>query len=159
MKKYFIIFLGLLLTTATYAQNNQDMNWKNIFQHVTGSRTYKVEINRITPRIEPSSIPTSPYYIEVNKDKLVSYLPYIGRATNIAYGGGDGLNFTSEIRHYETVVQNDKKLVVRFRAKSSDDSYTYTLTFFENGTSSIIVQGVNRESISFGGDLIFVDKE
>lgn len=159
MKKYIIILLGMLLPLSTYAQQNKNSDWPNILEQVTGNRTYKIEITRVIPRIGQSSTPTSPYYLEVKGDTLISYLPYIGRVTNVAYGGGDGLNFTAPIKRYETVVKNNNKLRVTFRAKSRDDSFMYTLTIFENGKTSITVQGINREAISFNGDFILQENK
>lgn len=33
------------------------------------------------------------YSLEVRNDSLISYLPYFGRAYDVPYGGGKGLNF------------------------------------------------------------------
>lgn len=158
MKKFMITLMAILLPFGLYAQRHQEVNWKNIIQQVTAEKEFKVDIRQVIPRVGQTVTPTSPYSIEVNNDMLISHLPYIGRATNIAYGGGEGLNFTAPIKGYETVLTRNNKLTLTFRAKSSDDSFTYTLIIFDNGNVSMTVQGINRESISFTGEIILPKK-
>lgn len=158
MKKFMITLMAILLPFGIYAQRHQEVNWKNIIQQVTAEKEFKVDIRQVIPRVGQTVTPTSPYSIEVNNDILISQLPYIGRATNIAYGGGEGLNFTAPIKGYETVLTRNNRLTLTFRAKSSDDSFTYTLIIFDNGNVSMTVQGINRESISFTGEIILPKK-
>ena len=39
--------------------------------------------------------------------------------------------------------------------KNEEDNYTYHITVFDNGSSSIDVQARKRERISYNGDIIF----
>ena len=57
-------------------------------------RRYKIDVNRMYPMNGNSRNVSYGYSVEVRNDTLISYLPYFGRAYNVPYGGGKGLNFS-----------------------------------------------------------------
>ena len=95
------------------------------------------------------------YCVEVRNDSLISYLPYFGRAYNVPYGGGKGLNFSERIGRYNEFVEKNGKRHIEIDLKNEEDTYLYTIDVFENGRSSIDVQSRQRERISYSGDMAF----
>lgn len=95
------------------------------------------------------------YSVEVRNDSLFSYLPYFGRAYEVPYGGGKGLSFEAPILHYQETMTKNKSRQIGIELTNEEDSYTYHITVFENGSSSIDVQARKRESISYSGEMIF----
>ena len=92
----------------------------------------------------------------IRNDSLFSYLPYFGRAYDVPYGGGKGLNFDAPIESYEETLMKNGQRHIEIGLKNDEDTYLYTIKVFDNGSSSIEVQSRRRESISYSGEMEFV---
>jgi len=92
------------------------------------------------------------YNVEVRGDTLVSYLPYIGRAYNIPYGGGKGLNFTAPISEYNTRKDAKGTTYITILVNNDEDILTYLLTVYEKGQADIDVRARERDPISYSGE-------
>ena len=121
-------------------------------------RNYKIGVDRMYPMKGPSRNVSYGYGVEVRNDSLISYLPYIGGVYRVPYGGGMGLNFKERIGSYrETQVKNKRRIEIE--VKNIEDTYLYSLEIFDNGSSSIDVQALQRDRISFNGKMTFdIDK-
>ena len=108
-------------------------------------RRYKIDVNRMYPMNG----------VEVRNDTLISYLPYFGRAYNVPYGGGKGLNFSERIGSYHETQQSNGARVINIELKNDEDIYQYTIKVFDNGNSSIDVQSRQRDPISYSGEMVF----
>ena len=86
-------------------------------------------------------------------DSVFSYLPYFGVAYNAPYGGGKSLNFNASITGYTTRALKKGKIQIDFKTRSDEDNYEYRLTIFPDGSTSIHVQPMNKQSISFTGEM------
>ena len=95
------------------------------------------------------------YSVEVRNDTLISYLPYFGRAYNVPYGGGKGLNFSERIGSYHETQQSNGARLIDIELKNDEDIYQYTIKVFDNGNSSIDVQSRQRDPISYSGEMVF----
>lgn len=121
----------------------------------TGSFT--INIDRMYP-VRGTSKTVSNYSIKVKDKVLTSYLPYIGQAWRVPYGGGHGLNFKADIGSYNVVKVADGYEVV-ITVKTDEDQHIYRLTLFDNGRASLNVQSQNRERISYSGEMDFYSEE
>ena len=95
------------------------------------------------------------YSVTVRNDSLFSYLPYFGRAYDVPYGGGKGLNFDAPIESYKESQLKNGQRHIEIGLKNDEDTYLYTINVFDNGSSSIDVQSRRRESISYSGEMEF----
>ncbi len=120
-------------------------------------RHYVVDVQMMYPYRGQAVNVTSTYSLEVKGDTLVSYLPYFGRAYNVPYGGGKGMNFTSLISSYEAVKDRQGRTHVRLVTDNDEDLIVFELEIFDNGHAAIDVHAREREPISYSGQL--VDKE
>ena len=118
-------------------------------------RAYKISINRMLPMQGASRSVSYGYSVTVKNDSLFSYLPYFGRAYDVPYGGGKGLSFDAPIGHYHEIQSNNGSRQIDIELKNEEDNYTYYITVFDNGSSSIDVQARKRERISYNGEIIF----
>lgn len=118
-------------------------------------RNYKIGIDRMYPmRGTPKNVSFN-YSVEVRNDSLFSYLPYFGRAYQVPYGGGKGLDFSERIGNYrETQVKKDHRHI-EIDVKNEEDTYLYIIDVFDNGNAQIDVQAIQREHISYSGEIIF----
>ena len=118
-------------------------------------RQYKISIARMYPMNGPSKTVTYGYSVEVKNDSLFSYLPYFGRAYNVPYGGGKGLNFSAPIGSYQEEVAKNGKRRIEIGLTNEEDTYLYILEVFDNGSSTVSVMSRQREQISYSGDMEF----
>lgn len=114
-------------------------------------RNYKISIDRMYPMKGGSKTVSYGYSVEVRNDSLISYLPYFGRAYNVPYGGGKGLNFSERIGSYEEALMKNGKHHIEIGVTNEEDTYLYTIDVFDNGNSSVAVQSRQREPISYSG--------
>lgn len=117
-------------------------------------RKYKIDITRMIPSKGPAKSVSS-YSIEVRNDSLISYLPYVGRAYSVPYGGGNGLNFSAPISNYKESKGKNGARDIEISVTNSEDTYKYSLKVYDNGNSSLNVQSRQREQISYSGDMVF----
>ena len=91
----------------------------------------------------------------MRNDSLFSYLPYFGRAYNIPYGGGKGLNFSERISNYQESQAKNGLRMIDIDLQNEEDTYHYTIEVYDNGSSSITVMSRQRERISYSGEMEF----
>ncbi len=121
-------------------------------------RNYQIAVNRMYPSRGASKIVSSGYSVEVRNDSLISYLPYFGRAYDVPYGGGNGLNFSAPIRNYKESQTKSDLRHIEIDVQNDEDTYLYTLDIFDNGSADINVRSRQREPISFSGQMEFRSK-
>jgi len=121
-------------------------------------RNYQIAVNRMYPSRGASKIVSSGYTVEVRNDSLISYLPYFGRAYDVPYGGGNGLNFSAPIRNYKESQTKSDLRHIEIDVQNDEDTYLYTLDIFDNGSADINVRSRQREPISFSGQMEFRSK-
>jgi len=162
MKRFFylssIVALAMILwsSCATSEQNAAQM--AELSANVTNAlnnRDYKIVIDRMYPMRGSSRYVSFGYSVEVRNDTLISYLPYFGRAYNVPYGGGKGLNFTAPIASYKEYMRKNGLRHIEICLSNEEDTYLYTIEVFDNGSSSVEVRARQRERISYSGYLEF----
>ena len=158
MKTNRLILLGLICLTAAMPATAQSRSEKKtrierIVKEAIAARQYKINVDRMQPMRGSSRSLTTNYTLEVRNDSVFSYLPYFGVAYNAPYGGGKSLNFNAPITGYTTKPLKKGKTQIDFKTRSEDDNYEYSLTVFPDGSTSIHIQSMNKQSISFTGDM------
>ena len=118
-------------------------------------RHYKVGVSMMFPS-RGKAVNVSPdYSLEVKGDTLISYLPYYGRAYNVPYGGGKGLNFTAPISGYSSEKGRKGATLITIKVNNEEDILTYLLEIYDTGSTSIDVTSRERESIRYSGEMAF----
>ena len=148
MKTNKLILLGLICLTVAMPTTAQNRNEKK-------ERTERAVKEAIAakPMRGGSRNLTTNYTLEIRNDSVFSYLPYFGVAYNAPYGGGKSLNFNASITGYTTRALKKGKIQIDFKTRSDEDNYEYRLTIFPDGSTSIHVQPMNKQSISFTGEM------
>lgn len=163
MKTYRLIFFaGLILfagtTLSVSAQNKQEKKEKEKeVKELLESGFYTINVNRALPLNGTAINLTSSYTLEMRGDTVISHLPYFGRAYNIPYGGGEGLRFKRKTCRKSIVFDDKGTADAVFEVKTDEDNFSYHIKVFANGSATIFVQPVNRQSISFHGGLSILD--
>lgn len=156
----YIIFLAtaVCLSLPASAQKDKQAEKARTEQAVRKAldeHRFRIGVNYMTPMRGRSRVLTDNYSLEVRNDSLFSYLPYTGEAYNIPYGGGKALNFDAPIQTYEQKEKKRGRKEIKLTTANEEDNYTYTLTIFPNGSVHIHVQPMQRQSISFSGQMDF----
>ncbi len=125
--------------TAAYVKNSLD------------TRKYVISVDRMFPRRGTAKALSTPYSVKVEGNKLYSYLPYVGVAYNVPYGGGKALNFDADIVDYREDFTRADRRVITLSTDNGEDFLIYTITVFDNGKADIDVRCRNREGIGFSG--------
>ena len=166
MKKWILMLLaagcltcacGVYTETASERQTREARESRLVSENVKAG-DFTVDINRMYP-LRGSSKSVSNYSVTVKDGKLTSHLPYVGQAWRVKYGGGNALSFDNvEITEYQVSTPRKDSHVVRIRVKTDEDDFVYVFTIFNNGNTSLDVQSVNRDRISYSGEMEFSAK-
>ena len=81
-----------------------------------------------------------------------SYL-LLRSAYNVPYGGGKGLIFNAPITGYRKESLKKGKTRIDFKTGNEEDKYEYSLTIYSDGSANIHIQPMNRQAISYSGEL------
>ena len=158
MKKIMMITLLALLMVACSSLTSAEKAERQLktalaVEKALSERHYKVEIAIMYPN-RGKAVNVSPdFSLEVKGDTLISYLPYFGRAYNVPYGGGKGLNFTAPITEYHSEKGRKGESQITIKAQNEEDVYTFFLEIYNNGNASVSVRSREREPIRFSGDM------
>ncbi|NDV59533.1 DUF4251 domain-containing protein [Bacteroides sp. 519] len=152
-----LIFLVIITLTgiscATSQKNGNNEEAKLLLKELIDKGEYSIEATMAYPRRGKSISLTSSYSLKIKNDSVFSYLPFYGRAYNIPYGGGNGLNFTAPVENYLVKYNKKGDATINFNAKTSEDTYKYTINIYPNGSSNIDVIMQQRESMRYSGRL------
>ena len=100
------------------------------------------------------SLTTSDYDLTIKPGEVISYLPYFGRAYSAPIDGEGGIKFTSKEFDYKLVKAKTHSWDISIKPKDAHDIEEMYLTVFDNGTASLRVNSVNRQSISYRGYIV-----
>ncbi len=144
-KSTLVLFLMLsLLSVSGFAQSDSLFNPKH----------FTVMIERMNPMALPSRDVGYTFSLSLKNDTIDLYLPYQGKAYQLPYGGGDGLNFKESIKDYKSTT-NDKGLYkIYFTTRHQQFYYKFYLQIYpENGSCYIDLNPSNCDFISYQGRL------
>ena len=149
--------LAVLAITGCAAMRltpEQKARQKQIVEENIAGQHYTIDINQMIPMRGPARM-VNDFSLSVEGNRLISYLPYFGRAYNVPYGGGKGLNFTAPIASYKEYMRKNGLRHIEIGLSNEEDTYLYTIEVFDNGSSSVEVRARQRERISYSGYLEF----
>ena len=93
------------------------------------------------------------YDVRVTKDSVVAYLPFYGRSFTPSYDPNDsGTKFKSKDFKYNAE-KKKKNWVITIEPNDVRDHQKLVFNISEKGYASLSVQNVNRQPMSFNGNL------
>lgn len=155
---YLSLFFSLAMISLSGCATSEEKaaQMAELSANVTNAlnnRDYTIAIDRMYPMRGSSRHISFGYSVEVRNDTLISYLPYFGRAYNVPYGGGKGLNFSAPISSYQEYMKRNGLRHIEIGVTNEEDTYIYTIDVFDNGNSSVEVRARQRERISYSGNV------
>lgn len=159
MKKIGLLWLlGIVFLfggQSLYAQSKKEkkeQKEKEVKEMIVSQR-FIIDVNRAIPMGGRSVTLSSPYSLEMRGDSVVSFLPYYGRAYSVPFGGGNGLRFEEPITNYTCTYDKKGTAKIQFSTRTDEDTYRINLSIFSNGSATVNFTPVNKQSITFYGEL------
>jgi hypothetical protein len=148
-----IVWMATGLMACTSSKTAAQSERAQVVKQQVESRHYVISVNQMSPAGGASRHLTSSYSLTVRGDTVVSFLPYLGRAYSVPYGGGKGLNFEAPVEEYDLSFDAKGSARISFRTRSEGDTYLYRIRIFNNGSADIHVTANNRQAIRFYGTM------
>lgn len=152
----FILFVwigGGNFLSAQTKQEKKEQKEKEIKEEVSNGH-FTISVDRALPMRGKSVHLTTLYSLELKGDSVVSYLPYFGRAYTAPYGGGNSMDFAEPITDYHLSYTKKGAATIQFKAKTKEDNFAFRLQIYPNGSTTIQVTPVNRQSITYYGEVV-----
>lgn len=146
-----VVFKAQTTTAQTKSENKQTI--ANAVQNALNQKTFTIHVEQMYPQSGRARTLNSYFSLAIRNDTIFSNLPYFGEAYSAVLGGGKGLVFDAALSDMEITPEKKGKTKIRFATRNEEDVYTYTITLWENGSASIYVQPMRRQSISYIGHL------
>lgn len=157
MKKGFYLLMAVLLLAACGTTQSAAEKEAKAAEIRNAVETFDFQFN--ATYAYPTgyrSIYLSPYYdVKVSPDTVQSYLPYYGRAYRAPMDPSEGgIKFTST--DYEYQVSPGKRngnWLVTIKMNDTKREVMFYFDIWENGTARLDVRDMDRQPISFQGDV------
>lgn len=143
----FLLF-SMALAGPSFSQDHDE---SSILKAID-SKEYIFRVRSILPATGGTRQVTSPYDLTVNKDSLISFLPYFGRAYTATIGQTtDPLNFTSTKFTYTLKEGKKGGWIIQIRPRDAREIQVMTLNVSKAGYATLNVNQQNRQNISYTG--------
>lgn len=97
---------------------------------------------------------SSNYDLKVSKDTIIAYLPFFGRAYTAPLSPEEsGIMFTSTNFSYTSKLAKRGGWEITIKTNDTKTRYVLFLSISKNGYATLKVISVNREGISFSGEI------
>jgi hypothetical protein len=162
IRKWVFIFIPLMavcITGISYAKashTNKSTNStekalkKAALQEMIENKTFTFHASDMYPRGAGGVRLGYDCDVQISKDVIKSYLPFIGKAYLKNYGNTTGFDFTEQVKSYS---YKQKKKGIEVNVETETDNGLLNFNFFvtESGASTLTVSGMQRQSISYYG--------
>ena len=155
----FVLMMMVLLSscgsTNSLTKAEREAAMAQQVQDALDARHYTIAVDWMKPLGGVPRQVNSDYELKVNGEELDCYLPYIGRAYRLPYGGGKGLNFKAQIQNYSIQQLTSNRSQIEFTVRNDEAVYRFRIDVFDNGKSIIDIMAQDRDAISFDGEMVF----
>jgi hypothetical protein len=155
--KIIVLIIASVFTFSfdSFAQKEETTGQAfSTMQKLVESKQYIFQAEHMLPTSGPTKYLTDDYSLTVKNNKAIADLPYYGQVYNYTYGEDGGIKFNNEYSNYNTQIkENKQKIIVEFKVKGDNDYYRCHLTVTKTGSSTLSVQGNNKQTIQYWGDL------
>lgn len=116
-------------------------------------KAFRIRVTQMYPQ-NRRSIPLTTYFsLELRNDSVFSDLPYFGEAYVAQFPTDHGLVFEAPVKELEFKSGKKGETRISFQTRRYSDIFTYHITLWNNGSTDIRVQAMQRQSIAYHGEL------
>lgn len=153
------ILLSLLFFQCSSSKKNAAINADDV-KNMINNKQFVFTATRVNPLRGRSRFLTSEYDVRINKDSLVSYLPYFGRAYQAPVDPSQGgIRFTSTQFSYEINDTGKNGWDVMIKPQDNQDVQQLLFRIYGNGSATLNVISTQKDAISFDGNIEPLQKE
>ncbi len=145
-----IVFLGMACTTSRKIVD--PVVWNTIQQQLE-DQDFRIQVREMIPMQGKSWQLSTEYFIAVQGDSVFSHLPYSGRAYTAPLSRDNVFTFEAPLLSYVTNTSKKDRIRIRFRTRTFNDTFTFYVDVFPNGSTSVRVSSNNRQGVSYLGEL------
>jgi len=165
MKNLIIIALFTIFAITAGEQENEKKSKKELkaekeakqieeTKAIVESKMFVFDARTVNPVKGTSSTLTTQYEVRITKDSIYSYLPYFGVAYTASYGGTDSPMICDKPFDTCTMEKTQKGYTVEVDVKNGNDKLDFSFYISETGTTTLSVSSVNRQSITYYGEIV-----
>lgn len=152
-----LLLLFLMLSVSIQAQTRQEKRISEV-KRLIESKDYVFLAESATPLSGSVIRLTSIYFLKINKDSLDSHLPYFGVAFRAPMGTTESpLSFISTDFEYSMKASKKGNFQIKIKINKPKDPDLMMLSVSSSGYATLTVNSMNRQSISFYGELVSRD--
>lgn len=161
-----ILFFGLLILAVVIAnaQEAEKKSKKELkaekkaqqieeIKAIAESKTFVFKATNANPMRGRTINLTTAYDVKITNDSIFSYLPYYGVAYSVSYGGTDSPMIFSNLFKTCDMEKTKNGYRVKVSTKNGNDSLEFNFNISETGSTTLNVSSMNRQSISYYGNL------
>ena len=148
--KFAVASFVVLFSSSAMAQKPD----KAEVQNMVNSKNFVFKAQMVLPMTGMSRQLTTEYDVRVFGDSIITYLPYFGRAYNVAYGEPGGINFTSTKFDYKVNARKKGGWDIAIKPNDTKDVQQLNFTVSEDGYATLQVTSNNRQPISYNGYIV-----
>ena len=162
MNKVLLTTLALMMVLLTacntgnrLAKAERQAEISRQVQASLNARQFTIAVDWMKPLKGMSRHLSYGYELKINGEEMDCYLPYVGEARHLPYGGGKGLNFKAPIYNYTQALTSGNCYLIEFDVANDEDVFHYRIDIFASGKAIIDIWARERDSISFQGEMVF----
>ena len=146
-----LLFVGCA-TQQERAERRAKM--KQAVEEAVTNRQLHIDIRSMNTLRYGARTVMSTFFLELRRDTLRSYLPYLGQAHQAPISSPSiGLNFEAPVLRFTESRPKANLSRIEIDVKSQEDSYHYIIELFDTGDAYIHVNSQHRDPISFDGTI------
>ena len=148
-----LVVLVLLIMNTTVSAQTADQKAAEI-KKLIESKKYVFVVQSASPVSWGTIQLNTSYHFYVNKDSLISYLPYFGRAyTANIVSTKSPLDFSSADFTYTAKARKKGRYEISIELKDQNDARQINLSVSSSGYGTLHINSLSRQPISFYGYL------
>ncbi|MBK5213831.1 MAG: DUF4251 domain-containing protein [Flavobacteriaceae bacterium] len=158
---FFCFILGSVKAqeNAIKANTNQETNDTNNIENLLNSKTFEFVANTAYPTSGiPKNLVGSNYSVTFSPEKIVSNLPFYGRAySGMALGRDKGMRFQGKPENF--TIEKNKEYQGSATVNAENDTYEISLSVSSSGYATITISSNDRGTISYQGEIVETQKQ
>lgn len=147
--------IAMMIATSCASVNTATPEVTNLIKNKVAAKNYTIDARMANPMRGKAIVLNYGYELQIKADSAYAYLPYYGVAQRAPYGNTDGgIKFDEPMKDY--TIKSKKKdngWDISFKVETKDYNYELNLSIFNNGNASFTVNTVDRDVISFTGEV------
>ncbi|MGN6495504.1 MAG: DUF4251 domain-containing protein [Agriterribacter sp.] len=149
------LLVSLLFTGSLRAQTNEKEKDAQEIREAVASKNFVFTAQRIVPMSGMSRQLNASYDLDISEDKIVSFLPYMGRIYMPLMDPTMGpLRFTSTDFDYQTKEGKKGGWQISIKPKDVRSVREFNLNVTESGYATLQVNGNDRQPVTFYGYVV-----